>query len=88
MKNEVEDIPMTLVWYVVAALLVVGIVGVIVLTRMKHIRAHSRSPLTLFPGQDRTKVVSRLTLYFSDGESLGVPPIHQASVVQSSQRRH
>jgi hypothetical protein len=30
MKNEVEDIPMALVWYVVAALVVIGIVGVIV----------------------------------------------------------
>jgi len=30
MKNEVEDIPMTLVWYVIAVLVVIGIVGVIV----------------------------------------------------------
>jgi len=30
MKNEVEDIPMTVVWYVVAALVVIGIVGVVV----------------------------------------------------------
>jgi hypothetical protein len=30
MKNEVEDIPMALVWYVVAALVVIGILGVIV----------------------------------------------------------
>ena len=30
MKNEVEDIPMAVVWYTVAALVVVGIVGVLV----------------------------------------------------------
>jgi hypothetical protein len=30
MKNEVEDISMTVVWYVVAALVLIGIVGVIV----------------------------------------------------------
>jgi hypothetical protein len=30
MKNEVEDIPMTFVWYAVAVLVVIGIVGVIV----------------------------------------------------------
>ena len=30
MKNEVEDIPMSVVWYTIAALVVIGIVGVIV----------------------------------------------------------
>jgi hypothetical protein len=30
MKNEVEDVPMAFVWYTVAAVVVVGIVGVLV----------------------------------------------------------
>jgi len=40
MKNEVEDIPMTFVWYAVAALGVIGIIGVaVVVIVVNHLQA-------------------------------------------------
>jgi hypothetical protein len=36
MKNEVEDIPMTFVWYAVAALVVIGTIGVAVVVIGAH----------------------------------------------------
>ena len=39
MKNDVEDIPMTLVWYAVAALVVIGIIVVVVAVVANHLNS-------------------------------------------------